>query len=201
MSLRWNVIVFAMTSILAVLPISVAAQSTTSCVEPSFMAFRAELEGMQQPLSRKGLSFLKAYGLIQSTQTCLQHTSYPANLQAEADQFRNDVDFLVTAFDRAVRRNEAPPIFAMSSGGSGGVELTVPKSAPTAAPNQPSGVFMLSLEHGKRLQRALSHLGHYDGEIDGVIGNGSFQAIRLYQQSIGARPTGVLSREQLIDLF
>jgi membrane-bound lytic murein transglycosylase B len=55
----------------------------------------------------------------------------------------------------------------------------------------------LSEAERQRLQLFLTMQGHYDGEIDGVIGNGSREAIRAYQRSAGVKADGADSRALL----
>lgn len=50
------------------------------------------------------------------------------------------------------------------------------------------------------IQQALDRLGFDPGSIDGIIGNNTRSAIRLYQDSIGAARTGTLTTAQ-IDLL
>jgi peptidoglycan hydrolase-like protein with peptidoglycan-binding domain len=49
----------------------------------------------------------------------------------------------------------------------------------------------------RRLQAALGVLGHYNGRVDGVFGAESRAAIRRYQSSAGAEPTGRLTAQQI----
>ncbi|MEM7302691.1 MAG: lytic murein transglycosylase [Pseudomonadota bacterium] len=55
----------------------------------------------------------------------------------------------------------------------------------------------LSDKEKKELQRLLSRLGLYDGEIDGDIGSGSRAAIKQMQKKFGMRPDGYDSKEFL----
>jgi membrane-bound lytic murein transglycosylase B len=55
----------------------------------------------------------------------------------------------------------------------------------------------LSEEERQKLQLLLTMRGHYEGEIDGVIGSGSRDAIRAYQRSAGLKVDGVESRTLL----
>ena len=53
----------------------------------------------------------------------------------------------------------------------------------------------------QEVQASLQRLGFYDGAIDGIFGPGTESGIRAYQQSIGAEPTGTLTRQQLNGLL
>ncbi len=55
----------------------------------------------------------------------------------------------------------------------------------------------LSQDEREKLQLLLTMLGHYDGDIDGVLGSGSREAIRDYQRSVGISPDGVGTRTLL----
>jgi membrane-bound lytic murein transglycosylase B len=55
----------------------------------------------------------------------------------------------------------------------------------------------LSEKERQQMQLYLTMLGHYEGDIDGVIGSGSRDAIRAYQRSAGLRVDGVESRALL----
>lgn len=59
----------------------------------------------------------------------------------------------------------------------------------------------LSRQNRLDAQEALQQLSLYGGAIDGVFGSGTEAAIRFYQASIGAEPTGVLSRSQFLRLL
>src|SRR5690606_21190704 len=58
----------------------------------------------------------------------------------------------------------------------------------------------LSTSETEELQRRLSALGYYDGEIDGKIGEGSRNAIKAFQAQFGLTPTGHPSKEVLSTL-
>ena len=49
----------------------------------------------------------------------------------------------------------------------------------------------------RAVQERLSDFGFYDGDIDGKFGRGTRRAIARYQRSIGARPTGRLTANQV----
>ncbi|MBF9032861.1 hypothetical protein HKCCE2091_01310 [Rhodobacterales bacterium HKCCE2091] len=51
----------------------------------------------------------------------------------------------------------------------------------------------LTRDDRREVQRALSVLGHYDGNIDGIFGAGSRAGIRAWQQETGAGATGFLT--------
>ncbi len=51
------------------------------------------------------------------------------------------------------------------------------------------------------IQQQLAALGFYSGPYDGVLGKGSREAIARYQQSIGAKPTGQLTKSQVQTLL
>jgi peptidoglycan hydrolase-like protein with peptidoglycan-binding domain len=51
-----------------------------------------------------------------------------------------------------------------------------------------------------KVQRVLSFTGFYDGEIDGVMGKGTRQALINYQKSQGLEASGELSDETLNQL-
>jgi membrane-bound lytic murein transglycosylase B len=58
----------------------------------------------------------------------------------------------------------------------------------------------LTSSETEELQRRLSALGYYDGEIDGKIGEGSRNAIKAFQAQFGLTPTGHPSKEVLSTL-
>jgi membrane-bound lytic murein transglycosylase B len=66
-------------------------------------------------------------------------------------------------------------------------------SAPFATP-WPAHEIPLSQAEREKLQLLLTLKGHYAGDIDGVLGSGSREAIRNYQLSVGIKPDGVGSR-------
>ena len=53
----------------------------------------------------------------------------------------------------------------------------------------------------RRIQEALQRRGLYTGPIDGLFGPATERAIRAYQRSIDAEPTGILTRHQTIEMF
>ncbi len=55
----------------------------------------------------------------------------------------------------------------------------------------------LSQQEREKLQLLLTMHGLYAGDIDGVIGSGSREAIRSFQRAVGLRPDGVGSRSLL----
>jgi membrane-bound lytic murein transglycosylase B len=55
----------------------------------------------------------------------------------------------------------------------------------------------LTFAQREKLQQLLASRGHYSGEIDGLIGSGSREAIREYQAKIGMAQDGVDSVEVL----
>ena len=59
----------------------------------------------------------------------------------------------------------------------------------------------LSDQHRAMIQARLIGLGFLVGEPDGAFGMASRRAIRSYQESVGARPTGVLTRTQISALL
>jgi hypothetical protein len=74
-----------------------------------------------------------------------------------------------------------------------------PASAPgasTPAPAPPEESALTEAQR-RRLQAALGVLGHYNGRVDGVLGAESRAAIRRYQSSAGAEPTGRLTAPQI----
>ena len=73
-----------------------------------------------------------------------------------------------------------------------GAAPAAPRSVAPAAPRQPD----LSRREWMAVQRALAAMGHYHGEIDGLIGPGSRKAIAAWQSSIGASATGYLLAQQ-----
>jgi hypothetical protein len=147
----------------------------------------------------KGIDLLSAYGWIRATRACLNHAIYPSDKQQSVADFRRSIDRLLDQFAQAISTDSSPPIYAMGLGA--GLIRMIPKEVPTAGVPAQSGVFMLSFDDAKRLQYALKRRGFYTGPIDGALGEQSYNAIRLYQQSLGKPTTGVLSPEALQDLL
>ena len=58
----------------------------------------------------------------------------------------------------------------------------------------------LSAYERREVQEALQRRGLYAGAIDGAFGPVTEAAIRAYQESMGAAPTGILTRSQTIEL-
>lgn len=52
----------------------------------------------------------------------------------------------------------------------------------------------------RSIQRKLRDLGHYKGLVDGIFGPQTRDAIKAFQTSRSAQPTGFLNRQQQIDL-
>ena len=78
------------------------------------------------------------------------------------------------------------------------------EAPPAAVPTLAYGLrdlitFDGTLAHEERMaiQRRLQQMDYYHGEIDGVFGTQTRQAIRAYQEEIGAQRTGYLTPEQL----
>ncbi len=72
----------------------------------------------------------------------------------------------------------------------------------TASPPEAARPLSLARQPDEAVQEALIYLGHYDGRIDGQLGERSREAIAAYQQALGMRPTGdlnALERRQLLD--
>jgi hypothetical protein len=201
--------------LLAASTMVVNAQTAKPCVTPSYERFLTEIENIKKPFEQKGLTYLNAYGWIEATRACFTHASYPASKQQEAADFKSSIERLSQSIVTAIRTNSTPTIYALSQG-SAGITFLGPKAAPSGAQsvmvvatgmvalatpqgateNKPS-VFMLSLAQRIDLQRALLRKGHYTGEIDGVLGAGSYAAIKRYQRAQGLKQTGVLSHVQL----
>lgn len=59
----------------------------------------------------------------------------------------------------------------------------------------------LSDDERREIQTALQDAGVYNGAVDGVFGPTTTAAIAAWQRSIGAEPTGVLARSQVIRLL
>jgi peptidoglycan hydrolase-like protein with peptidoglycan-binding domain len=55
-------------------------------------------------------------------------------------------------------------------------------------------------EEIKALQRVLSDRGLYQGEIDGLFGTMSKEAVRMLQEDLGRTPTGIPDYELLLEL-
>ena len=53
----------------------------------------------------------------------------------------------------------------------------------------------------QQVQRALAYLGHYDGVVDGLFGERTFNAIRDFQRSNDTEPSGRLTFIQYYDLI
>lgn len=75
--------------------------------------------------------------------------------------------------------------------------------APTRMPSSsaPPPDASLPVETRQEIQRSLRQLGFYAGGIDGRFGEQTRAAIRDYQRSIGARPTGVLTAQETAQLL
>ena len=56
------------------------------------------------------------------------------------------------------------------------------------------------LEKNKRLQSGLKVQGYYTAKVDGVVGRGTQNAVRLYQQANGLPITGVLTPDEEAEL-
>lgn len=52
----------------------------------------------------------------------------------------------------------------------------------------------------RKMQTALSSLGYYEGNIDGIAGRGTRSAIIEYQKSFEYKATGILTKEQYEEL-
>lgn len=50
------------------------------------------------------------------------------------------------------------------------------------------------------IQRRLQELGYYPGEIDGIYGYGTYEAVKLYQQNNGLVPDGIAGESTLVSL-
>ena len=96
---------------------------------------------------------------------------------------------------------ERPPL---SPGYLAGTPPAPPRPAPapavaTATPQAPPPAAAFPADDQmtdadrRRVQAALSHLGYYDGRIDGIFGPDSRAAIRRYQHELGVEMTGRLS--------
>ena len=74
--------------------------------------------------------------------------------------------------------------------------------APSQQASQSNGG-ALSLNAGQiaDAQRALSRLGYNPGPADGIAGPRTIEAIRAFQRSLGADPTGVLTESQRAGLM
>jgi len=59
----------------------------------------------------------------------------------------------------------------------------------------------LAADERRRIQAELRRRGHYAGAIDADFGPATTAAIEAFQRSIGAEPTGVLARSQVIRLL
>jgi hypothetical protein len=74
-----------------------------------------------------------------------------------------------------------------------------PASAPAALtpPPAPPEENALTEVQRRRIQAALGVLGHYNGRVDGIFGAESRAAVRRYQSSAEAEPTGRLTAQQI----
>jgi len=183
-----------------VVPTGALPQSATVCVDSSYSAVLNEINRLEGSSSiPKGVDYLPAYGWVRATSACLDHAVYPSHkLQSVAD-FRGSIERLLQQLSQAIRTDSSPAIYAMGVG-AGKIRL-FPTTAPAPGAAAQSGMFMLSLDDAKRLQRALKRRGLYTGPIDGALGENSYRAIRRYQRSMGKPVTGVLSPEDLRDLL
>ncbi len=200
MSLSPTQIALTAIAVSILVPTAALPQSATACVDSSYKAFLSEMDRLESDDSfPEGIELLTAHGWIRATSACLDHAVYPNNKQQAVAEFRSSIDRLLDEFAEAIRTDSIPPIYAMAMGGPS-IRM-VPDKAPTASAPAQSGLFMLSLDDAKRLQRALQRRGFYNGQIDGVLGENSYRAIRRYQRSIGKPMTGVLSPQDLRDLM
>jgi len=203
--MSYRVFIFAC---LTCAPQIVTAQTATSCVDQAWSAFRQEIESKENPLAETGDAYLAAYGWIRATETCLEATTYPAEKAQEAQDFRNAVGFTAEAVEQAVRTNTAPSIFALGQGADR-TFYTYPEDAPTGGTGDQftttpggndegtAGYRMLSMREWSRLQARLTRLGFDTDGADGIAGPHTFRAIARYQQSLGQRPTGLLTSRQI----
>jgi peptidoglycan hydrolase-like protein with peptidoglycan-binding domain len=60
-----------------------------------------------------------------------------------------------------------------------------------------AGEVSLSVAQRQKLQERLARDGHYDGEIDGIIGNGTRSALRAFQRDNKLAATGRMTQETL----
>lgn len=206
-----------------------SAQSAEPCVDFAWNEFRNEIENELNAVEAQGDDYLTAYGLIRSTQMCLQFTDYPVELVEAATTFREAVDRTEDTIADAILTNTTAPIFglAMTQPGSegGGIIYFYPDVTPGNEASDTSGsdgntaVFtgtlmtmelarplldtatptyrMLSQAEVRRVQAWLMRLGYDTGGADGIAGERTFNAIRLYQRAEGQRTTGVLTSAQL----
>lgn len=49
-------------------------------------------------------------------------------------------------------------------------------------------------------QKLLADVGYYAGEIDGIFGGGTFEAVLLFQRSVDLSATGVINRDTILYL-
>ena len=50
------------------------------------------------------------------------------------------------------------------------------------------------------IQERLQELGYYPGELDGIFGYGTYEAVRLFQQNNGLTPDGIVGESTLAAL-
>lgn len=80
-------------------------------------------------------------------------------------------------------------------------EWTVEGSqAPPRSDSQPEQLTARYREQMKRMQETLRDLGHAPGPIDGIMGAGTAEALRAFQQREGLRATGRANPETLAAL-
>ncbi len=76
-------------------------------------------------------------------------------------------------------------------------QATVPVLKALFADGAPEVPGFISLRRGdensrvERLQRRLAELGYYDGKISGYFGKSTKEAVQLFQNKVGLKPTGV----------
>lgn len=185
----------------------VSAQSAQSCVDFAWGQFRSEVEGERGTKPAEGNDYLAAHGWIRATQTCLEFTQYPQELQEEARTFKQRVSTTANKIERAIRTNSSAGLFGMSAG-AGTIYLypQKPPIAGTSGAGTGQGAAnveyqMLSQREWMRVQFRLTEKGHDTDGVDGVVGPKTYAAIRRYQRSLGVSPTGVLNSRQLSSLL
>ena len=93
------------------------------------------------------------------------------------------------------KHEQAPVVVA---GGEAVDEAAAPPSAPSSEAVERG--LKLSEKERKLIQKGLVAAEHDPGPVDGVIGSGTREAIRLWQKSKGLEVTGYLTRGQLEEL-
>lgn len=94
--------------------------------------------------------------------------------------------FILKRYNNADKYALAVGLLADQIAGYGGLSRDWPR---------PAGA--LALDEKFEMQKRLSALGYYEGEIDGNLGSGSRAAVQRFQERVGMKPDGVPSKNVL----